>query len=366
MPPLFWCYNFYMKIRKMGFLVLFFILSAASAFSDAAEKRERFINAAKSYLGTPYRYGGISKAGIDCSGLVYKAALDSGTAQLPRTAATIYRKAEQISDSQRERGDLVFFSANGRISHVGIYLGENQFIHSASDGPKTGVIISRLSENYWKNHYYSAGRFLESTGKTESSGSYSQKSSSQKSKSASSNRTGTKIAGTDRTSGSPQIKRRNFTADFSGFFSWNFLNQEEIKFYAKGGSLQAEIRTDIWNSNPGIFLRMNYLYNPEKNFFQSFEFPAGFLLNLNSYMQVYGGVVFSFNKYPEYKVNKSGDFSFEMIPVFFGARFQTPEIKINSFSSLVLSQDISYTGYTGSNLETGLSFNTGISFRLKF
>lgn len=352
----------------MGFLALFFILSAASAFSDAAEKRERFIDAAKSYLGTPYRYGGISKAGIDCSGLVYKAALDSGTAQLPRTAATIYRKTDQISDSQRERGDLVFFSANGRISHVGIYLGENQFIHSASDGPKTGVIISRLSENYWKNHYYSAGRFLEPAGKTESSSSVSQKSSSQNAKNAAANkdRSGTKSAGTNRTSGSLKRTGGNFTADFSGFFAWNLFGQEEIKFRAKGGTLQAEIRTDIWNSNPGVFLRMNYLYNPERNFFQSFEFPAGFLLSLNDYTQVYGGVVFSFNKYPEYKVNRSGGFSFEMIPVFFGARFQTPEIKINSFSSLVLSQDISYTGYTGSNLEKGLSFNTGISFRLKF
>ena len=153
-----------LKLRLTRFFIfIFFSLTISVLSANSENQRKELILAAKNYLGTPYRYGGASKAGIDCSGLVYMAALDSGLAALPRTARGMYNKAERISDSERQAGDLVFFSAYGLISHVGIYLGDGKFIHSASDGPSTGVIISNLSENYWKRHYFSSGRFISPT-----------------------------------------------------------------------------------------------------------------------------------------------------------------------------------------------------------
>ena len=141
-----------LKLRLTRFFIFtFFSLTISMLSANSENQREELILAAKNYLGTPYRYGGASKAGIDCSGLVYMAALDSGLAALPRTARGMYNKVERISDSERQAGDLVFFSAYGLISHVGIYLGDGKFIHSASDGPSTGVIISNFLKTNGKD-----------------------------------------------------------------------------------------------------------------------------------------------------------------------------------------------------------------------
>ncbi|MCR4713775.1 MAG: DUF6273 domain-containing protein [Treponemataceae bacterium] len=124
------------------------------------EERNLFIENAKKYLGVPYVWGGTSKKGIDCSGLTYLAAQAIGM-QIPRTAALQYQASTHIKDSERQPGDLVFFSENGtKVSHVGIYLGDNKMINAVSDGRRTGVIISALSEPYWKRTYYASGRIL--------------------------------------------------------------------------------------------------------------------------------------------------------------------------------------------------------------
>ena len=127
---------------------------------SGSEKRNKFIACAESYKGTPYVYGGTSRSGIDCSGLIFNAAKEAGLGTLPRTAKAMCSIASRISDSQREPGDLIFFQADNTISHVAIFLGDNQILHSVSDGSKTGVIVSKLSEKYWKNHYYSSGRII--------------------------------------------------------------------------------------------------------------------------------------------------------------------------------------------------------------
>ena len=127
---------------------------------SGSEKRNKFIACAESYKGTPYVYGGTSRSGIDCSGLIFNAAKEAGLGTLPRTAKAMCSIASRINDSQREPGDLIFFQADNTISHVAIFLGNNQILHSVSDGSKTGVIVSKLSEKYWKNHYYSSGRII--------------------------------------------------------------------------------------------------------------------------------------------------------------------------------------------------------------
>lgn len=115
-----------------------------------------------SMIGIPYVYGGMSKSGMDCSGFVGIVYNQACNLKLPRTAHDIYLKSKKFeTTASLEPGDLVFFSASGkRISHVGIYLGENLFIHAASDGPKTGVIVSKLAERYWKRTFVGGGKVL--------------------------------------------------------------------------------------------------------------------------------------------------------------------------------------------------------------
>jgi len=127
----------------------------------AAEARLKLLEAAESCLGTPYRYAGIDRRGLDCSGLVYLSFREGLKYAIPRTAEGIYAWAEKINTSELQIGDLVFFVTTGPgVSHLGIYAGEGRFIHSASEGPRTGVIFSRLDEAYWKRTYKGAGRAL--------------------------------------------------------------------------------------------------------------------------------------------------------------------------------------------------------------
>jgi probable lipoprotein NlpC len=128
---------------------------------SAANARSRLLSAAEAYLGTPYRYGGADSRGLDCSGLVFLSFKDALNTQVPRTASSLYSWSEKISSNEIRTGDLVFFVTDSvDISHVGIYAGNGRFIHSASIGPKTGVMYSRLDESYWKRTFTGAGRIL--------------------------------------------------------------------------------------------------------------------------------------------------------------------------------------------------------------
>ena len=131
---------------------------------DAKDARLKLISAAESFLGTPYRYSGLNRNGIDCSGLVYMSFREALHTTIPRSSHGIYNWAEKISTNELQPGDLVFFITSGRnVSHLGIYTGGGRFIHSASEGPRTGVIYSRLDEAYWKRTYHGAGRALPGT-----------------------------------------------------------------------------------------------------------------------------------------------------------------------------------------------------------
>lgn len=134
--------------------------SGHTAESISSSYLTKFVDCAKKYLGTPYVWGGTSKAGVDCSGLVYLAAQDAGLGTLPRTAKTLYAITSKIDKKELQSGDLVFFQADNSISHVAIYIGNNQILHAISEGSETGVVISKLSKDYWKKHYYASGRIM--------------------------------------------------------------------------------------------------------------------------------------------------------------------------------------------------------------
>jgi probable lipoprotein NlpC len=127
---------------------------------SAGDARARLIRAAQKYRGVPYRYGGMDQRGLDCSGLVFLSFRDSLKVEVPRRAEDLYYWTERLERDQVQPGDLVFFQQSGRIFHVGIYIGEGWFFHSASSGPKTGVMYSRLDESFWLRSYAGAGRAL--------------------------------------------------------------------------------------------------------------------------------------------------------------------------------------------------------------
>ena len=119
---------------------------------------EDVIAEAYSYLGTPYRYGGTSRSGIDCSGFTMKVFGAFGIS-LPHGATSQYRMCRSVTTAERAPGDLVFFATGGSgIGHVGIYLGGGQFIHSSTS---SGVIISSLYESYYARTYLYAARLMD-------------------------------------------------------------------------------------------------------------------------------------------------------------------------------------------------------------
>lgn len=112
---------------------------------------------AKSLLGTPYRYGGASPDGFDCSGLV-QYVYHKASMAVPRTAAEQSRRVHRVHLSELRSGDLVFFRLSGRkTSHVGIYAGDGRFIHAPSSGKL--VSYASLEDRYWKERLVVAGRF---------------------------------------------------------------------------------------------------------------------------------------------------------------------------------------------------------------
>ena len=117
------------------------------------------------WLGVRYRSGGNSVAGIDCSAFTATILSSYRGIQLPRTSREQYRFCEQVNKSDLQVGDLLFFRTRGRsISHVGIYLGNDKFVHASSSN---GVMVSDRKESYFSARYVGAGRIPQSSVTTE-------------------------------------------------------------------------------------------------------------------------------------------------------------------------------------------------------
>lgn len=128
-----------------------------SSSSVDTEMGRRLVSEARKWLGVPYSYGGNSRKGVDCSGMVVAVYRDAASLKLPRSSADQHRYCRDISRKDLEAGDLVFFkgSSKGKVSHVGIYIGDNKMIHASSS---RGVIVSDLAEKYYISHYHASGR----------------------------------------------------------------------------------------------------------------------------------------------------------------------------------------------------------------
>jgi cell wall-associated NlpC family hydrolase len=157
------------KVRHLFFpLIISVLLNACSSGPDP----ETQVNASLSvnqllsgnqdlyqfyneWEGTPYRLGGTKKSGIDCSAFVQKAFVEAYKMSLPRTTRQQSKQGVEMSWSDAQQGDLVFFKTKRSTYHVGIYLGNKQFMHASTS---KGVIISRIDNPYWASKFWQVRR----------------------------------------------------------------------------------------------------------------------------------------------------------------------------------------------------------------
>ncbi len=126
--------------------------------TDTQKHQHPAVDIARKMVGTPYRYGGSSpESGFDCSGLVYYSYRNAGI-KVPRTTQKLYRDTFKVDPRALQPGDLLFFNIEGKISHVGIYVGGMRFLHSPSSGK--AVSYASLSNPYWREHLIRAGRLF--------------------------------------------------------------------------------------------------------------------------------------------------------------------------------------------------------------
>ncbi len=110
------------------------------------------------WYGVRYRFGGTSKKGVDCSSLMQHIYTNVYGKELPRTAITQYQSTQRIVKEELQEGDLIFFhTTRSGISHVGMYIGNNRFVHASCS---KGVTISNLTESYYANAYRGSGRHI--------------------------------------------------------------------------------------------------------------------------------------------------------------------------------------------------------------
>lgn len=112
----------------------------------------------ENWIGTRYRLGGKTKRGIDCSALTGSLLMAVYGFALPRTAREQYKATEHIKKDELKEGDLVFFNTHGGVSHVGLYLENNYFVHASSS---QGVTISNLDDTYYAKRFICGGRVEE-------------------------------------------------------------------------------------------------------------------------------------------------------------------------------------------------------------
>jgi len=154
------CLNF----RAIKFLILIVglavFLSGCGFFGNRSSSAgPAAAKTAKKYIGVPYVYGGRSPKGFDCSGLT-SYVYDRQGVKLPRSSSKQAKAGRMVRKRNLQPGDLVFFSTGkrGQVSHVGIYVGGNKFIHAPGQGKK--VTTASLNDQYFKRTYHSARRII--------------------------------------------------------------------------------------------------------------------------------------------------------------------------------------------------------------
>lgn len=116
-------------------------------------------NTVASYLGVPYKYGGTSGNGIDCSGFVFLVFKEVYNVELPRSSGKMWKLGKIVSPNLARPGDLIFFRGGflNRVNHVGIYMGNDRFVHASGTN---GVIYSDINDDYYSRHFAAIRRIF--------------------------------------------------------------------------------------------------------------------------------------------------------------------------------------------------------------
>ncbi|GAA0694854.1 NlpC/P60 family protein [Marinobacterium maritimum] len=117
--------------------------------------RNRLLQTYAEWEGTPYRYGGDNREGVDCSGFIQQVFLQLDGRQLPRTTERQALQGSEIAAHHLQPADLIFFKTGWKQRHAGIYLGNGEFMHASTS---RGVMISRLDNPYWQDAWWMARR----------------------------------------------------------------------------------------------------------------------------------------------------------------------------------------------------------------
>lgn len=354
-----------MKARKiLGFVCLFSIL-CSSLFaqeltqSEATALRKKFVEEAKKYVGCPYEYGSIGPDTFDCSGLIYYTAKVATGTQLPRTAKAIYNFCRKVPDKEREMGDLLFFKTtdSGTISHVGIYIGNNQFISAISDGPNTGVIVSSLNQDYWKGKYVSCGQFIKASqifleDDYEEEVVKLEKEKEKVAKKKEAKKSGSFVD--------------DLVFDATTCVNWSLFSMNQFMLQYRGIDVQTTARYTGCLLEPG--LGFCFRFNTGLGLFQM---PVLFTATVNEYFRFYAGPVISFGRQGVLSgTDKTVSPSF--FPGIIGIAITTPSFDVAGVK-LQIVQDISYTVFNNTDnsalsflesLSAGFVMSTGIKVSL--
>lgn len=142
-------------------LTIVLTVGAGSTFAASNTAPSKLVSVVNSVKGTPYKMGGISTVGFDCSGFT-KYVFKKFGVNISRSSAAQYKMGTAVSKSNLKEGDLVFFNTFGKgVSHVGIYVGNGKFAHASSS---KGIVVDKLNSSYYKKRYVGAKRVLSKTG----------------------------------------------------------------------------------------------------------------------------------------------------------------------------------------------------------
>lgn len=155
--------------RLLSLMTLIVLLTACTSSRDVADasadntvqstfsnkNTQIYFDPYEKWKGTPYKYGGNSRSGVDCSAFVQAVFLEAQNEVLPRTTVAQSKLGNEVHLSEAKSGDLIFFKTTRKDRHVGIYLGKNRFMHASTS---KGVIISRLNNPYWASVFWQVRR----------------------------------------------------------------------------------------------------------------------------------------------------------------------------------------------------------------
>jgi cell wall-associated NlpC family hydrolase len=150
--------KFLASIRLLVLLmVLVIVSSCAGPRQSARSPQAKLMESYEQWKGTPYRLGGTTRSGVDCSAFVQIVMRQQFRVDLPRTTEQQLTVGSRVRKSSLRTGDLVFFQTGRRTLHVGIMLDNNRFMHASTS---SGVMISSLNERYWSSRYLRARRVM--------------------------------------------------------------------------------------------------------------------------------------------------------------------------------------------------------------